>query len=250
MRSASPHGRYSACPVLSPRRTRSDRPGTGRGDTLRHASIDYRSLVVAFAVRSSSVSLSRRELLAGAGAGAAALLLEQRGAPGAADAEQDRRLLSHHRRHRRCRSERRGARGRRRQDRGDRSDRPDPQDVSASRGLRRTRKGAVPGPHQLSRASRGDARARVQRGLRIPQLRAPGRSAQQPPSGRRGDADGHGRCVGSDPHRDHDHRGELRRHQPPRGGIGADRSALRVRRVGPRQRERGRPDVAGGARQE
>ena len=198
----------------------------------------------------NSVNISRRELLAGAGAGAAALLLEQRGLQ--AQATPGRTVVFSHTTvvDRRCRSERRRARGRRRQDRGDRPHRHDPQDVSQRRGLRRTGKGAVPGPHQLSRPSRGDPRARFQRGLRIPQLRAPGRPAQQSPSGRRGHADGHRRCAGSDPDRDHDHRGELRRHQPPRRGIGADRPALRVRGVDPRQRECCRPDVAGGARQE
>ena len=195
-------------------------------------------------------SISRRELLAGAGAGAAALLLDQRGVQAqptpsktvvfshttvvTVDAVQDDVALAVE---------------------GDRIAAIGPTDTILKtypqrRGLRRTRQGAVPGPHQLSRASRGDPRARFQRGLRIPQLRAPGRPAQQSPSGRRGDADGHRRCAGGDTDRDHDDRGELRRHQPPRRRVGADRPALRVRGVGPRQRERGRPDVAGRARQE
>ena len=71
------------------------------------------------------------------------------------------------------------------------------QDVSQRRGLRRARQGALPGTHQLSRPPRGDARAWLQRGLRIPQLRAPGRPARQPSSGRRGHADGHRRRAGS-----------------------------------------------------
>ena len=97
----------------------------------------------------------------------------------------------------------------------DRPDRPDPQDVSASRGLRRTRQGAVPGPDQLPRASRGDPRARLQRGLRIPQLaRAWPSSPRSLLQGEEAHADGHRRRAGSDPDRDHHHCRELRRHQP------------------------------------
>ena len=42
---------------------------------------------------------------------------------------------------------------------------------------------------------------------------------------------------------------ECRRHRPSRRRVGEDRPALRVRRVDPRQRERAGPDVAGRARE-
>ena len=159
-------------------------------------------------------TFSRRELLAGAGAGAAALASRAQRPPGAGAAGRRPSSSPTHRRERRRRAGRRGARGRGRQDRGDRSDRRDPQDVSRRRGLRRTRQGAAPGPDQLPRAHGGGPRARLQRRLRISQLRASGRSAREPSPGRRGHADGHRRRARSDPDRDHDDRRERRRHQP------------------------------------
>ena len=113
-------------------------------------------------------------------------LFEQRGVQAQAPAHsagQDRRLLSYDRRDRRCRSERRGARGRRRQDRGDRphrrrsSGRIRNAEVYDGRG-----KALFPGLINCHAHLAADARARLQRGLRIPQLRAPGRPARQPPS--------------------------------------------------------------------
>ena len=181
------------------------------------------------------VDLSRRELLAGAGAGAAALLLEQSGVQAQATPRTDRRLRSYNRRHRRCCSERRGARGRGRQDRGDRPHRLDPQDVSAT--PRSTTGGArrcFPGlinchAHLAATLARG-----FNEDFGFPNSARLADPARQPPSGGGGHADGDRRRVGSHPDRDHHDRGELRRHQPLRRSVGADGPALRVRGVHPR----------------
>jgi hypothetical protein len=58
--------------------------------------------------------------------------------------------------------------------------------------------------------------------------------------------DDDGRGAGSDPHAAGDRR-ELRGHCQIRGGAGAERAALRLRRVDPRQRECRGADVAGRA---
>ena len=108
-------------------------------------------------------------------------------------------------------------------------------------------KALFPGLDQLPRAPGGDARAWLQRGLRVPELREAVGPARQPASGRRGHADGDDRCARSAPHRHHHDCREHRRHRPLRRGAGEDRAALRVRRVGARQRERSGPDVARGA---
>ena len=136
------------------------------------------------------VDLTRRELLAGAGATAAALVLESSGVsarqPAARavvfanttvinlDSVQDDVALAVQ---------------------GDRIAAIGPTDailkqypnadVYNGRG-----KALVAGPGQLSRASRRHARARLQRRLRLSQFREAGRAAEQPAAGRRSDVDG------------------------------------------------------------
>ena len=193
----------------------------------------------------SSPILSRRELLASAGAGAAALLLESNQGQ-AQPARPPGGLRQHDGRHRRCGAARRGAGGRRRHHRGDRPDRSGPQSLSRRRGLRRPRQGAAARPHQLSRAPGRHHRPRLQRGLRLPEQLPAGGPAGQPAVAGRSHADGDGRRAGGDPHR----------HAPPwsrtsaasaatAAALAQDRPALRVRRIGHRQRERV-ADVAGG----
>ena len=92
-------------------------------------------------------------------------------------------------------------------------------------GLRRTRQGALPGPDQLSRAPGRDPRARLQRGLRIPELRAAAGPARQPAVRGRADADGDRRRARSDPLRHHHHRAERVEHRRLGVGAGADRAA-------------------------
>ena len=171
--------------------------------------------------------------------------------PGSGDAGQDRRLLSHNRRHRRCRSERRGARGRRRQDRRDRPHRPDPQDVSAApRSTTDAARRCLPGlinchAHLAATLARG-----FNEDFGFPNS---ARLAVQPNSLLQGEEAtlmvtiGALEAIRTGTTTIVENSGGISR---SRRGIGADRTALRVRGVGPRQRERCWPDVAGGTRQE
>ena len=198
-----------------------------------------------------SVSISRRELLAGAGAGAAALFLDAgelqaQATPGRTVVFAHTTVVNVDAVQRRC-----GARGRGRQDRRDRPDRRSPRgrirsaDVYDGRG-----KALLPGlinchAHMAAVLARG-----FNEDFGFPNS---ARLAVQPASLLQGEENTLMVTVGgarSDPDRDDHHRGERRRHRPVRGGAGADRPALRVRGIDPRQRERRRPDVAGRARQE
>ena len=194
----------------------------------------------------SPSDISRREWLVGAGAGAAALMLEATRGRGAAGLEPDGRVLQHHRAEPGRRAEQRGARGPGRPDRGHRSHRSDPEGVSAGRRLRWARQGPCPRPHQLPRASRADAGTRLQRRFRVPQQLSTRGAAHEPALERRSDADGRRRSAGGHPHRQHHRRRERLGHRPDRRGPGGDRTPLGVRGVG--HRPGGRvADVSGGA---
>ena len=163
--------------------------------------------------------LGRRELIVGAGAGAAALLLGRSGvrAQGQgqalsggtvvfthtkvvnADAVQDDVALAVRGRH----------------DRGDRSHRRGFAGASSSRGLRRARQGAVSWPHQLSCTYGRPSWLAVS--MKTSDSPIPIAWTTSPSSllrGRGGHADGHRRGAGSHSDRDHDHRTEHREHQP------------------------------------
>ena len=162
-------------------------------------------------------SLSRRELLAGAGAGAAALLLDRatpfrrsRAAGRAVvfanttvvtvDGTQNDVALAVE-----------GGRYR-----GDRADRSDPQDISAGRGLQRPGQGAVPGPDQLPRAPWRDASpAGSTRTSASPTATAWPCSRASLLSREEDIADGHGgRRARGHQDRHHDGRRERRQHRP------------------------------------
>ena len=123
------------------------------------------------------------------------------------------RVQEHDRRERGCRAERRRARRRRRHDRRDRSDRSDPEELSECRCLRRPRQGDLPRTHQLPRAPDRDPAARLQRGLRLSELREAVGAAGQPAARRRSHADDGRRRARSDSHRHDDLRRERRRHR-------------------------------------
>ena len=199
----------------------------------------------------SPSDLTRREWLAGTGAGAAALLLNQRPLRAAAPSGirlpaqqgQDGRVHEHHRGQPRRRTGRRGSRGRGQPDRGDRPHGRGARRLSRCRAVRGARQGALPGPHQLSRPHAGSRRARLQRGLRLPEHREPGDLARQSPRGGGRQSHGAGRRARGHTHRDHHHRRVHREHSAPGGGIGRLGAPLRVRGRDPRRRERSRPGV-------
>ena len=204
----------------------------------------------------SSGHLTRREWLAGAGAGTAALLLERdrlggRGAVGCETRPRGRRrnrpstvvftnttvanpdtvqddvalavegnLIAA------IGPERRGARA-----------------VPRRRGLRRAQQGALPGSHQLSRAHAGGRRARLQRGLRVPEHRQPGRFARQPPRRGGGQPHGAGRRARGHHHRDDHHRRVHGQRAAPGRSAGRLGAPLRTRRRDPRHGERARSGV-------
>ena len=131
------------------------------------------------------------------------------------------------------------------------SERPDPQDLPERRRLRRTRQGALPGSDQLSRAHEGGARSvastktsdsPTRRSLAV----QPGSLLQGEEATLMVDR----RRARSDSHRHDDVCRECRRHRPIRRGVGASGIAVGLRRIDPRQRERARSAVARGPREE
>ena len=195
--------------------------------------------------------ISRREWLAGAGAGAAALLIDKanlQAQPASAVPSCSRNTTVVERGRR---AERRGARRRRRQDRGDRADRSDPQDAIRNADVYDGRGKAIfPGlinchAHMTATLQRG-----FNEDFGFPNSAKLAGAARQPAARRRSDADGDGRRARGDSHRDDDVRREHRRHRPLRRRAVEDGTALGVRRIDPRQRERAGSDVAGRTREE
>ena len=152
--------------------------------------LDVDIIIAAYAAikthRISAVSGSRTRALRRRDTASRSRRRRGSGAP-AGDGDQAHRLRADDRRDRRSRF-RTTWRSRSKPTRSRRSARP----IRSSRPMPTPRsttgaaKALSPGLDQLSRPPRGDARARLQRGLRIPQLRAPDRPTRQPSSGRRG----------------------------------------------------------------
>ena len=109
-----------------------------------------------------SGTLSRRELISGAGIGAAALLLDPRGFEGQT-ASSRTVVFSHTTTVNVDRVQDDVAIASTGNDCGDRSHRRPPEEVSQRRRLRRRGEGALPRPHHLPRAHGGGAGARFQR---------------------------------------------------------------------------------------
>jgi hypothetical protein len=197
-----------------------------------------------------SLTLSRRQLLAGVGAGAGALLLEQSGVQAQAptggavvfthttvithDGQRDDVALA--------------VQGGRIAAIGPTDE--SPEGLSARRGVRRARQGAAARCRQLPFPHGRGHRARVQRGLRVPQHLSPRRAARQPPLTRGAGPDGADGGARVHPHRHDHHRPVRRRHRGPRRGARRFGSPLRVRRGAERRREPGGPGLGGAAREE